>query len=78
MDEHVLSVAFAVWAAVVGMIGAAIVWELARLRADVRMMARLLNSHQIDTAGRLSAVETHLNLRDGFKPVAHYGHGGNS
>lgn len=65
-----LPVAFAVYAAVVAMIGAAIVWELARLRAEVRVMARLLNLHQIETAGRLAALEAFLNVRDGYKRAA--------
>ena len=66
MDPPNLSIAFAVWAAVVGMIGLAIVWELSRLRAEIRHMANLLNLHQLETQGRLTAVETHLHLRDGF------------
>jgi hypothetical protein len=66
-----LSVAFAVWAAVVGMIGVAIVWELSRLRAEIRHMANMLNLHQLETQGRLTAVETHLHLRDGFVSSSH-------
>jgi len=66
MNPDDLSVAFAVWAAVVGMIGVAIVYELARLRGEIRVMAGMLNTHQIETQGRLTAVETHLHIRDGF------------
>ena len=66
MDPQNMSVAFAVWAAVVGMIGVAIVYELARLRGEIRTMANMLNLHQIETQGRLTAVETHLSMRDGF------------
>jgi hypothetical protein len=73
MDPRELTTAFAVWAAVVGMIGMAIVYELSRLRQEVRGMANLLNRHQIETQGRLTAVETHLHLRDGFQPSNHFG-----
>lgn len=75
MEPQNLTVAFAVWAAVVGMIGAAIVWELARLRAEVRAMSTLLSKHQMVTQGRLTAVETHLQIRDGFVPSNHFGLG---
>lgn len=73
MDPSHLSVAFAVWAAVVGMIGLAIVYELSRLRSEVRNMADSLNEHQMQTQGRLTAVETHLHIRDGFVPSNHFG-----
>lgn len=66
MDPTNLAGAFAVWAAVVGMIGLAIVWELSRLRGEIRTMAALLNAHQLETQGRLTAVETHLHFRDGY------------
>lgn len=66
IDPHPLATAFAVWAAVVGMIGLAIVWELSRLRAEIKVMASLLNAHQLETQGRLTAVETHLHFRDGY------------
>lgn len=73
MDPQNLTAAFAMWAAVVGMIGIAIVWELSRLRAEVRNMANLLQRHQLETQGRLTAVETHLQVRDGFMPNNHFG-----
>lgn len=75
MDPPNLSTAFAAWAAVVGMIGVAIVWELSRLRAEVRLMSILLSKHQVSTQGRLTAVETHLHIRDGFQPGNHFGLG---
>jgi hypothetical protein len=75
MDPTQLTTAFAVWAAVVGMIGVAIVWELSRLRNEVRNMAFMLNKHQMVTQGRLTAVETHLQIRDGFTPSNHFGLG---
>lgn len=75
MDPSNMVTAFAVWAAVVGLIGMAIVWELARLRAEVRNMADMLNQHQIQMEGRLTAVETHLSMKDGFRPSHHFGNG---
>lgn len=66
MDPQNLSAAFTAWAAVVGMIGIAIVWELSRLRSEIKTMAALLNAHQLETQGRLTAVETHLHFRDGY------------
>ena len=66
MDPQSMANAFAVWAGVVFMVGVAIVWELSRLRAEVRTMATLLNAHQIEVQGRLTAVETHLHFRDGY------------
>lgn len=73
MDDFALTTAFAVWAAVVGMIGAAIVWELARLRVEVRSMAENLNTHTVATEHRVTAIETHLSGRDGFTPSHHFG-----
>ena len=66
MEPNDLATAFAVWAAVVGMIGIAIVWELSRLRAEIKTMGTMLNMHQLETQGRLTAVETHLHFRDGY------------
>ena len=66
MEPNDLATAFAVWAAVVGMIGVAIVWELSRLRAEIKTMGTMLNLHQLETQGRLTAVETHLHFRDGY------------
>jgi len=66
IDPGNLATAFAVWAAVVGLIGVAIVWELSRLRGEVRNLAAGLGRHMLETQGRLTAVETHLHIRDGF------------
>ena len=66
MEPNDLATAFAVWAAVVGMIGIAIVWELSRLRGEIKSMGTMLNMHQLETQGRLTAVETHLHFRDGY------------
>lgn len=75
MDPHNLTTAFAVWAGVVGMIGVAIVWELSRLRGEVKFMSALLSKHQLITQGRLTAVETHLHIKDGFVASNHFGLG---
>ena len=73
MDPQHLTEAFGIWAAVVGMIGVAIVWELSRLRTEVRVMANSLTAHIIATEHRMTAVESHLYHRDGFKPVRYRG-----
>ena len=59
-----LSTAFAVWAAIVGMIGAAIVWELARLRGDLKEMTVRLNSYILSMERRVTHVEAHLHIKD--------------
>lgn len=55
-----LSQAFAVWAAVVGMVGAALVWELARLRAELRAMSISLSTHIVQTEHRLTMAEANI------------------
>jgi hypothetical protein len=70
-----LAQAFGVWAAVVGMIGIAIVWELSRLRREVRELLNRLNSHMVVMEHRVTAVETHLQYRDGFTPRRVSDHG---
>lgn len=78
MDD--LPTAFAVWAAVVGMIGLAIVWELSRLRTELRELRmdfhKELKDVRIDfmratihAEGRTTHIESHLQATDdGFKP----------
>lgn len=68
IDPNSLAAAFGVWAAVVGMIGLAIVWELSRLRREVRDMSKLLADHMIETEHRMTAVESHLFHRDRYVP----------
>lgn len=52
-----LTAAFGVWAAVVGLIGAAITWELARLRADVREMSEKFQAYVVSTENRITRLE---------------------
>ena len=73
MNPQSLITAFSVWAAVVGLIGTGIVWELMGLRKDVRQIRDSLAEHAIEVQGRLTAVETHLRMRDGFTPTQHFG-----
>lgn len=63
MEVHGLTIAFAVWAAVVGMIGVAIVYELMQLRSDVKVMSKLLNDHILHTERRQTHTETFLGLK---------------
>jgi len=62
VDAHQVGEAFTVWAAVVGMIGIAIVWELARLRAELRAMSTALSQHIVQTEHRLTVVESDLRI----------------
>ena len=68
MDPNNLAVAFSVWAAIVAMVGGALVFELSRIRNEMRDMSELLREHMLKTEARLTAVETHLMYRDGFRP----------
>lgn len=69
MEPHNLDTAFTIWAAVVALIGGAIVWEIARLRGDVKALTLMLNEHMLHTEHRITTIETHLSMRDGFTPV---------
>ena len=70
MEPNDLATAFAVWAAVVGMIGIAIVWELSRLRAEIKTMGTMLNMHQLETQGRLTAEEPAKKFSSAKSPPA--------
>ena len=64
-----LPVAFAVWAAVVGLIGAAIVWELSRLRNEVRTLTDNLNAYIVSMERRVTYLEAHMSFKhDDFRP----------
>lgn len=75
-----LPTAFAVWAAVVALIGAAIVWELARLRQEFKEMRgdfhnelkelrTMFTINSINYEGRATHIETHIQAKDPtFKP----------
>lgn len=70
MDSPELSTAFAVWASVVLLVGGAIVWELSRLRNDVRAMSSALNNHILHTERRVTHIEGHLTSKDSnFRPA---------
>jgi hypothetical protein len=65
-----LPTAFAVWAAVVGMIGIAIVWELARLRAELKDMTSKLNDYVVVMERRVTHIESHMQIMNvNFKPA---------
>jgi hypothetical protein len=60
MEPLSLTVAFSIWAAVVAMVGGGIVFELSRLRMDVRQIAERLNSLALDHEHRLTAIESDM------------------
>lgn len=72
MDPNQLSVAFGVWAAVVGMIGLAIVWELSRLRGELRTMSEALNDHIVATEHRMTMAEADIRALKQFIPNNHF------
>lgn len=61
MEPNSLAHAFSVWAAVVGLVGAGIVWELSRLRTELRNMGDRLNQVVVEFEHRLTAVESAIN-----------------
>lgn len=69
MDPGSLSQAFAVWAAIVGLVGASIVYELARVRAELNSMTRNLNKYVVTMERRVTAIETHLRMSGSFRPL---------
>lgn len=62
MDPHDLSVAFTVWAAVVALVGGAIVYELARLRGQFSDLSKQMNRLTIHFEHRLTRVETKVGI----------------
>jgi hypothetical protein len=62
------STAFTVWAAVVGIIGALVVYELARMRSELKLMGAQLNTYIVGMERRITSIETHLSIRDQFRP----------
>jgi hypothetical protein len=66
-----LPTAFAVWAAVVGMIGVAIVWELSRLRTDMKELSGKLNMYIVSMERRVTNLEAHMAIKhNDFRAVA--------
>ena len=63
MEPTNLSTAFAVWAAVVGLIGVAIVWELSRLRAEMKSMSHQLNVYIVGMERRVATIEAHMSIK---------------
>jgi hypothetical protein len=63
MEPATLTTAFSVWAAVVGMIGIAIVWELSKLRVELKNMSGLLHDHILQTERRQTHTETFLSIK---------------
>jgi hypothetical protein len=75
-----LPTAFAIWAAVVALIGAAIVWELSRLRqefkemrtdfhSELKELRTMFTTASINTEGRTTHIESHIQSRDpNFQP----------
>ena len=69
MDPHNLTMAFTVWAAVVGLMGSAIVLEMRALRLELRSMKESLNQHILDTTERLTALESFSKMQHGYDPI---------
>ena len=63
MEPTNLSTAFTVWAAIVGLVGVAIVYELARLRNEVNLVSLKLTEAILSQERRLTAIETHLVMQ---------------
>lgn len=77
MEPSNFGQAFAVWAAVVGIVGAAIVYELAHVRGNIKAMSEQLNEYIVTMERRVTAIETHLRIREGFAPYHKpWGHAG--
>jgi hypothetical protein len=70
VEPATLSTAFAVWAAVVGMIGLAIVWELSKMRGEIKGMSMLLHDHILQSERRQTHTETFLSIKhDDYVPL---------
>jgi hypothetical protein len=72
MEQDNLTIAFTIWAAVVGMIGIAIVWELSRMRLEIKELRADFNKLTIGTERRVTHIESHLsNSDEKFTPWGH-------
>jgi len=69
MEPSNLVTAFTVWAAVVALMGGAMVIELRALRMELREMKDALNNHIVDTTERLTALEAFNKMHHGFDPI---------
>lgn len=63
MAPHDFGVAFTVWAAVVALVGGAIVYELARLRVQFTELSTQMNKLTVHFEHRLTRVETKVGLQ---------------
>jgi hypothetical protein len=57
-------VAFAAWGAIVGMVGIAIVWELSRMRSDLKEITARVNQYVLQMERRVTHIEAHLRMAD--------------
>ena len=70
VDIGVLTLAFAVWAAVVALLGSAVVYELIQLRNGVTGMSKALNAHILHSERRQTHTETFLSIKhEDFVPI---------
>lgn len=66
-----LPAAFTIWAAIVGLIGIAIVWELTRLRSDLHELTDNINKYILSMERRVTHIESHMAIKhDDFQPVS--------
>lgn len=66
-----LPAAFTIWAAIVGLIGVAIVWELTRLRNDLHELTDNLNKYILSMERRVTHIESHMAIKhEDFVPIA--------
>ena len=63
MDPQTLSTAFAIWAAVVAMVGAAMVYQLSQLRVEVKDLRADLNAYVLKMERRVTYIETHISMK---------------
>lgn len=64
MAPHDLGIAFTVWAAVVALVGGGIVYELARLRAQLSEVSNKMHQLTVHFEHRLTRVEAKLGLHE--------------
>lgn len=68
--EPTLSTAFTIWASVVALTGAAIVYQLLQMRGDIKEMSHNLTKHILHTERRQTHVETFLQIKhDDYTPL---------
>lgn len=70
MDPHDLTQAFTVWAAIVGLVGVSIVWELRRMQREIRAISEQFAEYMVETEHRITEVEAHLRFHSGYRTTA--------